>query len=277
MSRHTKLIAAVLSVLMLFTACASLTVFASNEEGAAPQESAADQQNENSASGNDNGGEAHESGGNDEPQQDDDGHNRDDYEDGRYEDDYDDSYQDDHQNNRNYQDNQDNQDNQSNNRDRDTENESVMYVYYDSDGNEYTNPGDMYVGGDQTYTPPVSTPSTTAALYDTANIKVDEKTLSNGDWADISRKLRTANAAPSNDTGDFTFIQKNTDTGDNGHWMLILGFSLIALGIIGFIYLISRASARKKALAADPAQNTQPQRKPRYSTDDSYGDDFGDH
>lgn len=274
MSRHTRFIAALLTVLLMLTVCTSLTVFAANEDGEGPQESIAEQQNENSGSGESGGNaDAHENeGGDDDQQPDDDGsHNRDDDPGYRYDNDNDydnDSYQEN-------QDNQDNQDNRNNNRDRETENESVMYVYYDSDGNEYSNPEDMYVGGDQTYTPPVSTPSTTAALYDTANTRVDENTLSNSDWADISKKLRTANAAPVNDAGDFAFIQKNTDTGDNGHWMLILGFTLITLGIIGFIYLVAKAGSRKRALAHYTAEPDQTAQQPRYRTDEEgYGDDF---
>lgn len=137
--------------------------------------------------------------------------------------------------------------------------------YYDMDGNRYSNSSEIYVGGDQTYTPPVTVPETTAALYDTSSTKVDNRTLTNSDWKDIQAKLTEAsnNAnAKDADTGDFAFIQKNTEVEDNGHWMLILGFALIILSVIGFVILIAHAGERKRVPAYSGSRTA-----PRYRSE----------
>lgn len=147
-------------------------------------------------------------------------------------------------------------------------------IYYGNDGRAYSNPGDVYVGGDQTYTPPSNLPATTAALYDTSKSKVDENTLSSNDWNDIKSKLTGTNTASNSDDGDFTFIQKNADIADNGHWMLILGFALIILSIIGFVYLIYSAVQRRKSTAPVQAKASSESGNLRYRSKDDYNDQF---
>lgn len=173
--------------------------------------------------------------------------------------------------------------------------ESSGNYYYDSEGHRYNNPTDVYVGSNQTYIPPSITPSTTAALYDTSKTKIDDQTLSNSDWLEIKNNLANpSNASKSNDSDDFAFIQNNTSTDDNGHWMLILGFSLIALSIAGFIYLIYASVNRRKNTAAataagsdssgNPYNKGNPKKGTRYSEsaetayqseNSGYNDDYG--
>ena len=137
-----------------------------------------------------------------------------------------------------------------------SDDDSIIY-YYDSDGHEYSNPSQIYVGGDQTYNPPPSVPATTAALYDTSKSNVDGSTLTSNDWKDIQNRLRDSNSTKNSDSGDFAFIQKNTSTEDNGHWMLVLGFALIILSITGFITLIAEEWQR----APQPLQRRLWQRR----------------
>ncbi len=162
--------------------------------------------------------------------------------------------------------------------------ESSGNYYYDADGNRYDNPSDVYVGNNQTYIPPSVTPSTTAALYDTSKTKIDDETLSNSDWLEIKNNLANPNtASKSTDSGDFAFIQNNASVDDNGHWMLILGFALIALSIAGFIYLIYASVNRRKNTAAATASGSNsagnPYKGARYSetaeTNDGYNDNYG--
>ena len=138
---------------------------------------------------------------------------------------------------------------------------------------KYSNFNDVYVGGNQTYTVPASVPSTAAALYDTSKTKVDEKTLTSSDWNDIARKLKEPSGNQSGSKGgDFAFIQNNNESADNGHWMLLVGFSLISVSLIGFVTLIVRASKRKKAAVANSyrmSNSAYVQRDRR-----SYDDDF---
>ena len=287
MTKHSRLIAAVLTILFALSACTALTVFAENDNGNnSPGVSSDDHQQGGNDSGNDSGYD----GGNSGRQQDDDSYDDDSGNSGRGSYDYDDDDSGDNNNNYNYNQNQNN--NRYSNSDYDEE--------YDYEGERSANGDILYVGGDQTYVPPETIPSTTAAIYDTSKVKVDENTLTNSDWADIKAKLTASNNAPNNsDAGDFAFIQQNTSVEDNGHWMLYLGFTLIGLGIIGFIFLILKASERRKMLAAatsreskrpaapeQPAAPVTPERKAapakksgkrtlRYR-DDAYDDDYND-
>ena len=149
-------------------------------------------------------------------------------------------------------------------------------VYYDADGNTYSDYSEVYVGGDQTYTPPMST-APSAPLFDTSKTKVDEKTLSSSDWNDIKAKLSGASGTSDDNGGDFAFIQNNDAAGDNGHLILILGFTLIALSVAGFAYLISSAVARRKktALAHAGKSAAHSANGARYRSNADYDDDFG--
>ena len=152
-------------------------------------------------------------------------------------------------------------------------------VYYDADGNTYSDVNDVYVGGDQTYSPPAST-APSAPLYDTSKTKVDDKTLTDSDWKDIKAKLTGAGNKKS-DGGDFAFIQNNNSSEDNGHLIFILGIVLIVLSVAGFTYLIVSASMRRKKTAlahagkaAGKANGKQPHNGARYRSNADYDDDF---
>ena len=147
-------------------------------------------------------------------------------------------------------------------------------VYYDSDGNSYSNQDDVYVGGGQSYQPPVST-APTAQLYDTDK-KVDVNELSKNDWGDIANMLKNTGSADG-DGDDFAFIQKNTSKNDNGHWIIIGGLLCILLSITGFVYLIaSKIRRRKKIREGNITKTTDPQKKAgaRRANDD-YDDGYG--
>ena len=154
--------------------------------------------------------------------------------------------------------------------------------YYDSNGNEYNSPDEVYVGGNQTYTPPASTPSTTAALFDTSKDKVDEKTLSSSDWDTIKSKLTASNASEIK-TGvvDFSDMQKsNVSSGNNGHWILIIGIALTILSIAGFVYYFISSSNRRKTAASvhtgskPSASAASAQNGGRYRENSDYDDQY---
>lgn len=167
-------------------------------------------------------------------------------------------------------------DNGNNNNNNNNNNNTV---YYDENGNAYSNSEEVYVGSNQTYTPPAST-APSAPLFDTSKTKVDENTLNANDWKDIKAKLSgsTAKASDSDGIGDFAFIQNNNSTGDNGHLIFILGIALIALSLAGFIYLIVSAVRRRKqtALAHAGKAAASSSNGNRYRANDDYADDYGD-
>lgn len=151
------------------------------------------------------------------------------------------------------------------------------YVYYDSDGNSYSDQSEVYVGGGQVYEPPIST-APSVPLYETDD-KVDVNELSKNDWNDIAASLKNANTPGSDDIDDFGFIQKNTSKADNGHWILITGAALVLLSLAGFVYLIVSGVTRRKKMANAAIHKSSAQ--PRYAssgsrtaTDDK--DDYND-
>ena len=145
--------------------------------------------------------------------------------------------------------------------------------WVDSDGNVFSSPQDVYVGGGQSYQPPQST-APSAALYDTKNKKVDDKTLSSNDWGDIAAKLKNAGNTTGEDdgSGDFTFIQQNTAKEDNGHWIIIAGAACLALSLAGFIYLIASAVSRRRKLKTAMSSNSS--QGGYYRANDDYDDGY---
>jgi hypothetical protein len=252
MSRRSRIITSVLTVLFAITAAGALTAYAENmDEGPGGQSGYSEEQGNQGGNDGDSGsqGGGSEGGGSESGGGSDSGSQGGGSESGGS----------DYQPQRDYGNDNDYSGDSDNDSDRDYSNrgsnnnydddDSGSDSYYDMDGNRYSNSSEIYVGGDQTYTPPVTVPETTAALYDTSSTKVDNRTLTNSDWKDIQAKLTEAsnNAnAKDADTGDFAFIQKNTEVEDNGHWMLILGFALIILSVIGFVILIAHAGERKR-------------------------------
>ena len=146
------------------------------------------------------------------------------------------------------------------------------YIYYDSDGNTYSDYSDMYVGGDQVYTPP-ATVAPSVPLYDTSNTKIDEKTLSSKDWNDIKARLNGAGKNDASDGDDFAFIQNNLSSGDNGHLIFITGLALVILSLIGFGYLTFSAVARRKTAKAHASGKSSSKGGGHYRSDD-YNDGF---
>lgn len=147
-------------------------------------------------------------------------------------------------------------------------------VYYDADGNSYSNQSDVYVGGGQSYQPPVST-APPAALYDTDK-KIDVNELSKGDWGDIAKQLKNSGKSDSGGADDFTFIQNNTSRTDNGHWIIIAGITCIALSVTGFIYLIaSKIHKRNKIKAGNITRSTPGKSASSHRANDDYNDGYG--
>ncbi len=145
-------------------------------------------------------------------------------------------------------------------------NQSSDYDY----NNDYIADPPSYVGGGQSYVAPVSTAPSVPLIDANENIDVNE--LSSNDWKDISANLK--NASNSSDGDDFSFIQNNNSSGDNGYWLLIIGVVLVLLSLAGITYFfVSGASLRKKlASAGAPAHSGSYQS--RYRASDDYDDGY---
>lgn len=122
---------------------------------------------------------------------------------------------------------------------------SSSQIYYDSDNGGESS--EFYVGGGQSYVPPVST-APSAPLYE-SNRKIDDSVLSNSDWKDISASLKNAGKGSENDSDDFGFIKNNDSLSDNGEWMLLTGIACLALSAAGIAYVIISAVSKRKKLS----------------------------
>lgn len=151
-------------------------------------------------------------------------------------------------------------------------------VYYDADGREYSNASDVYVGGEQTYTPPASIPDTTASYYDTSNTKVDTPTLTNSDWEAIKANLSSGSAKSSSSSGKSEFADMKADTSgqDKESYLVYIGWALLILSVIGFAYLIiSKVRNRNKTeLARAGKASGSSSNGPRYRDNSDYDDDY---
>lgn len=125
------------------------------------------------------------------------------------------------------------------------EDDSSSQIYYDSDNGGESS--EFYVGGGQSYVPPVST-APSAPLYE-SNRKIDDSVLSNSDWKDISASLKNAGKGSENDSDDFGFIKNNDSLSDNGEWMLFTGIACLALSAAGIAYVIISAVSKRKKLS----------------------------
>lgn len=149
-------------------------------------------------------------------------------------------------------------------------NQSSNYDYDYDDDDDYIDDSPSYVGGGQSYVAPISTAPSVPLIEANENIDVNE--LSSNDWKDISANLK--NASNSSDGDDFSFIQKNNSSGDNGYWLLIIGVVLVLLSLAGITYFfVSGASLRKKlALTGAPARSGSYQN--HYRASDDYDDGY---
>ena len=125
------------------------------------------------------------------------------------------------------------------------EDDPSSQIYYESDNGGESS--EFYVGGGQSYVPPVST-APSAPLYE-SNRKIDDSVLSNSDWKDISASLKNAGKGSENDSDDFGFIKNNDSLSDNGEWMLFTGIACLALSAAGIAYVIISAVSKRKKLS----------------------------
>ena len=135
------------------------------------------------------------------------------------------------------------------------------YSYSDTDDKPYYSDGDdVYVGGGQsTYTVPETT-APPAQMYSVSRDTIDDKTLSQSDWNDISANLKNASLTDS-DGDDFNFIKKNTSKSDNGHWMLYAGIVCLILSVAGIVYFIIATVKSRGRYKFAPATGKAKKRK----------------
>ena len=126
------------------------------------------------------------------------------------------------------------------------------YYYYDEE--EMVNNIEDTAGNVSDYT----------NLYDTSNINDSE--LKKTEWANIA--LSTSKG----DATDFSSIKDNTETDDNGQWIIYTGLILIGLSLLGILYFIIATATYKKKLK----KLKEREQRQRYRDSQRPRDDYGD-
>lgn len=137
-------------------------------------------------------------------------------------------------NNSNYSDNSqqtyDNSQNYSNYADTSNGNNSNNYVYSDETAGSVSKNNTLYSSS--------GISAADAAPNTWSDIKLDEKTVKTG-------------------VADFSSIKTNTETADNGQWILYLGYLLLALSVLGILYFIIASIAQRKAYNTASARESR--------------------
>ncbi len=157
----------------------------------------------------------------------------------------------------------------------DTPTQAPTYVdndYDDGYDDDYNSSQNSY-DNQQDYNNVQPNTESTAVLYDT-NHKIDSQELSNNDWKEISANLANASNNAGDDDGDFSFIQKNSNTGDNGYVILISGIVCILLGMTGVIYIIGSKASRNKKLSGNGNAQHSTSGGGHFRASDDYDDGY---
>lgn len=137
-------------------------------------------------------------------------------------------------NNSNYSDNSqqtyDNSQNYGNYADTSNGNNSNNYVYSDETAGSVSKNNTLYSSS--------GISAADAAPNTWSDIKLDEKTVKTG-------------------VADFSSIKANTETADNGQWILYLGYLLLALSVLGILYFIIASIAQRKAYNTAAARESR--------------------
>lgn len=126
------------------------------------------------------------------------------------------------------------------------------YYYYDEE--EMVNNIEDTAGSVSDYT----------NLYDTSD--VNEAELEEAEWVNIT--LNTSKG----DALDFSSIKDNTESDDNGQWIIYTGFILIGLSLLGILYFIIATATYKKKLKKLKAREQRQRHRDNNRPRDDYGD-----
>lgn len=110
---------------------------------------------------------------------------------------------------------------------------SQTYGNYADNSNNSNN----YVYSDET----AGSVSKNNTLYNSSGISAADAAPNT--WSDIKLDEKTVKTG----VADFSSIKTNTETADNGQWILYLGYLLLGLSVLGILYFIIASIAQRKA------------------------------
>ena len=122
---------------------------------------------------------------------------------------------------------------------------SQSYSNYADTNNGYNSSN--YVYSDET----AGSVSKNNTLYSSSGISAAD--AAPNAWSDIKLDEKTVKTG----VADFSSIKANTETADNGQWILYLGYLLLALSVLGILYFIIASIAQRNAYKTASARESR--------------------
>ena len=138
-------------------------------------------------------------------------------------------------------------------------NEEPNYYVEDSDPMYYGDASNYDYNANVHQDVPAGAVSSQTTLYNSSGMSAED--AAPNEWSDIVLDEKTVNTG----VADFSAIKSNTETKDNGDWILYVGYVLLGLSALGILYfivatIVHRKKAKKEAARMERRRSSSPAR-----------------
>lgn len=138
-------------------------------------------------------------------------------------------------------------------------NEEPNYYVEDSDPMYYGDASNYDYNANVQQDVPAGAVSSQTTLYNSSGMSAED--AAPNEWSDIVLDEKTVKTG----VADFSAIKSNTETKDNGDWILYVGYVLLGLSALGILYfivatIVHRKKAKKEAARMERRRSSSPAR-----------------
>lgn len=138
-------------------------------------------------------------------------------------------------------------------------NEEPNYYVEDSDPMYYGDASNYDYNANVHQDVPAGAVSSQTTLYNSSGMSAED--AAPNEWSDIVLDEKTVKTG----VADFSAIKSNTETKDNGDWILYVGYVLLGLSALGILYfivatIVHRKKAKKEAARMERRRSASPAR-----------------
>lgn len=138
-------------------------------------------------------------------------------------------------------------------------NEQPNYYVEDSDPLYYGDASNYDYNANVQQDVPAGAVSSQTTLYNSSGMSAED--AAPNEWSDIVLDEKTVKTG----VADFSAIKSNTETKDNGDWILYVGYVLLGLSALGILYfivatIVHRKKAKKEAARMERRRSASPAR-----------------
>lgn len=138
-------------------------------------------------------------------------------------------------------------------------NEEPNYYVEDSDPMYYGDASNYDYNANVHQDVPAGAVSSQTTLYNSSGMSAED--AAPNEWSDIVLDEKTVKTG----VADFSAIKSNTETKDNGDWILYVGYVLLGLSALGILYfivatIVHRKKAKKEAARMERRRSSSPAR-----------------